>query len=217
MGLLLNRKIDKYSRVGLWKITEKTEELFSKLRLEEKDQLTFQNFTHPQRKLQWLAVRNLTNKLLGKNNVRIRYDRNSKPQINNNPHYISISHTKQYAAVILNKKDHTGIDIELISPRIKKIEHKFMSEQELNSLQPFNHIEQFYVYWSAKESLYKLYGKKKLDFKENLFIEPFKYKSKGIITGKIIKGNKVQPHKLRYEKKDSFMLVYVLNSLKGDR
>jgi len=85
-----------------------------------------------------------------------------------------------------------------------------MNPKELNSLRENNHIEQLYVYWGAKEALYKLYGKRALHFKENLLIEPFEYKGKGVINGCISIGKMKETYSLHYEKISDYMLVYVL-------
>jgi hypothetical protein len=84
-------------------------------------------------------------------------------------------------------------------------------------LQKENLPEQLTVYWCAKESLYKLYGKKELAFKENLKIEPFHYSEKGIIKGWIQKSAMKKAFAIQYEKlnsgDDSYMLAYVINEV----
>ena len=71
------------------------------------------------------------------------------------------------------------------------------------------------LYWCAKESLYKLYGKKNLRFKENLFVEPFEYLGKGKIKAEIILDSMKSKYILRYEKISSgdknYMFTYVVN------
>ena len=90
-----------------------------------------------------------------------------------------------------------------------------MSDAELKSLQKKNQDEQLTVFWCAKESLYKLYGKKELAFKKNLIIEPFQYAEKGNIKGWIKNSSVNKSFALQYEKlnsgNDNYMLVYVIN------
>jgi len=74
-------------------------------------------------------------------------------------------------------------------------------------------IEQLYVYWGAKETLYKIYGKRALHFKEDLLIEPFEYKGKGVINGCISIGEMKETYLLQYEKICDYMLVYVLKEI----
>ena len=54
----------------------------------------------------------------------------------------------------------------------------------MKSLQPKTRMEHLSVYWGAKEALYKAYGRKKLEFKQHILVEPFKYNlKKGICKG----------------------------------
>jgi len=74
-------------------------------------------------------------------------------------------------------------------------------------------VEHLYVYWCAKETLYKIYGKRALHFKEDLLIEPFEYKGKGVISGCISVGKMKETYSLHYEKICDYMLVYVLKQI----
>jgi 4'-phosphopantetheinyl transferase len=42
--------------------------------------------------------------------------------------HISISHSHDKLAIIVNEKEATGIDIELIRDKVLKIKHKFLSQ-----------------------------------------------------------------------------------------
>ena len=126
---------------------------------------------------------------------------------------ISISHTKDFVAVITDTQE-TGIDIQHLDVKMERIAHKFMSETELNSISSNKRIEQLSVYWGAKESLYKLYGNKNLEFKSDIFIDSFEYCGKGEIIGRITQKGAAQTYRLCYEKIEPMtMLVYVLNGI----
>jgi 4'-phosphopantetheinyl transferase len=84
---------------------------------------------------------------------------------------VSLSHTSNYAVAIVSLEEEVGIDIEKISNKLSRVSHKFLSEPE--RLHAGNDLLKMCIYWCAKESLYKWYGKKNLSFKENIFIEPF--------------------------------------------
>lgn len=134
-----------------------------------------------------------------------------KPEIINIQEEISISHTENRAAVMISKFA-AGLDIEKIKPKIEKIIPKFMSKAEQDCLSQTHRMEQAYVFWCAKEALYKKYSEKSLSFKEQLPIEPFDYKgTSGIIKGRIIANDRSDNYQLAYEKIDDFMLVYLLN------
>ena len=143
------------------------------------------------------------------NDLKISYDEFGKPYLINSSIKISISHAYEFVAILIDQNQETGIDIELIKPKIERISERFMSANELLSINKQS-LEQLYVYWCAKEALYKLYGIKNLSFKENILIEDFEYTEKGKIIGKIINNSLNKYYMLCYEKINEYMLVYVL-------
>ena len=54
---------------------------------------------------------------------------NGKPYLIGLPFHFSFSHCKGYAACAVDDKP-VGIDIEIIHPRIEKVAHKFLNDQE---------------------------------------------------------------------------------------
>lgn len=138
------------------------------------------------------------------------YDQYGKPHLKDLGRFISLSHSHDKLAIILNKVEHTGIDIELIREKVLTVRHKFLCPEELKDLDEKD-IEKHLVYWAAKESLYKIHGRKKVDFKKDLFIFPFTYKASGDeIKGKITLPDYNKTFLLHYEKKGAYMLVYML-------
>jgi len=211
----------KTGKVGIWHITESLDELLKMKPISEEDMSVLHSFSYEHRKKEWLVSRILTEKLSSEKDIRIIYDEHNKPFLlrrspfgKNSKFHISISHSHNLLAVILDEQE-TGIDIERIKEKILRIKEKFMSDSELESLHNENPAEQLTVYWCAKESLYKLYGKKELAFKENMMVEPFQYSEKGIIKGWIKKSDKEKSFELQYERlqsgEDSYMLAYVMN------
>lgn len=199
--------------VGIWHITEDLEELMMAVQLTEEELHILETFSHEHRKKEWLTARILTGQLSSGENSRIIYDSHNKPFLQGSDTQISLSHSHDLLAVILSGTA-TGIDIELIKDKVSRIRHKFMNRTELDSLQQENEAEQLTVYWCAKESLYKLYGKKELAFKENLHIEPFHYSGKGRIKGWIRNTAMAASYTLHYEKLlcagENYMLAYVV-------
>ena len=213
MPFTLNRKINN-SMIGTWKLEEPVDVLLKKVALIPEDLEVFQKIKIEERKKQWLAVRVMLNRLMqAPKAAAIIYDDYKKPLVKDSDYKISISHSHDYAALIIDRYSETGIDIELIKPTVQKIAHKFLSDSEMKNINTTNAIDQMYVYWCAKEALYKLYGKKELDFKKNLMVHNFKYENKGTITAQIIKGTFHKTYNLWYEKMDNYMLVYVINKI----
>jgi len=203
--------------LGLWNLNENENQLiegFSKIA--PLNEITkAEKFKYSGRKKEWIATRLLVYNLLNEV-ITIEYDTNGKPVIFNNKHSISISHTKGMVAVII-AKNLTGIDIELVNDRILKIENKFMSGIEKNQVTENPKHIHLLAYWSAKETLYKISGGKNLDFKKNLYINPFNLNNKGEFTGEIVTNNQTIGYRLNYfifdqgENKANYLIVYYYN------
>jgi 4'-phosphopantetheinyl transferase EntD len=152
-------------------IRESSEELLA--RLENKDWYipTLQEMAE-NRKREWLSVRVLLKEIIGMEK-QILYTDSGKPYLADQSFHISISHTKGYVAVILDKEKPVAIDIEQISPRVEKIRTRFMDETEENNLSSKNRIIHLLLHWSAKESLFKILDENDIEFKMQLHINPF--------------------------------------------
>jgi 4'-phosphopantetheinyl transferase EntD len=125
------------------------------------------------RRCEWLSVRLLIREILGEEKE-ILYRENGKPYIADGSYNISISHTKGYVAVILNPQKRVAIDIETISPRVKNVMHRFMSNEELENTPLTGEIVYWLLHWSAKESVFKYIDESGVDFREHIYIAPFK-------------------------------------------
>jgi len=203
--------------LGLWDITENLDdllELFSKI-APKKEFETVGTFKNPLRKLEWIATRlllyNLLNKVVG-----INYLENGKPILENENLRISISHTKGMVALII-ANNLAGIDIEKISDRVLRIENRFLSSIEKGQLTDNERNEQLLAYWSAKETLFKISGMKGIDFKKNLYVNPFSMGISGKFTGEIITNNQSIAYPLNYfifnknTDNNNFLIVYYYN------
>lgn len=195
------------SVIGVWHITETVECLMDSAGLGTGENEHYSKFRPELRKKHWLSYRLLLNTLLGKK-YEVLYDKHGKPFLKGNISYISVSHSGDYSAVIINKKIPVGIDIEKITPRIEKVYDKFMSGEEINGIPAEGRMEYMYVYWCAKEALYKMHGKGNLDFCKDMVIEPFTYKSIGNLNATLISEQIAGQHLLFYEKMGDYMLVY---------
>ena len=140
--------------------------------------------------------------------VQIQYDDKGKPYLAGDNRHISISHSHDKLAIIINEKEATGIDIELIRDKVLKIKHKFLSETEL--LDANDNIEKLLIYWAAKETLYKIYGLKEVDFIQHLFVKPFTKHNLGTIIGEINLPVFKEIFELNYQLLDDYVLVYAL-------
>lgn len=152
----------------------------------------------------------LANYLLGDNCI-IEYDDKGKPYLSCDSRHISISHSHDKLAIIVNEKESTGIDIELIRDKVLKIKHKFLTNEEL--LEANDDVEKLLIYWAAKETLYKIYGLKEVDFIAHLFVKPFTKHNLGTIIGEINLPNFKETFELNYQILEDYVLVYASNKI----
>ncbi|MBA2408030.1 MAG: 4'-phosphopantetheinyl transferase superfamily protein [Chitinophagales bacterium] len=212
MSLLIERTIANGTLLAVWDISEDADWFYSKLILNKEELRLIAGISHPQRKLHYLASRVLLRTVMKTDEfIHLENDLNGKPVILNFPMQVSLSHSASLTALLLSDRFEVGIDIEKIDPKICRIQHKFMKEEELNGLSEENELETLYVYWCAKEAMYKLYGKKQLNFLNHLFIKPFKYMESGNLQGVISKEPVSCDLNVHYEKIDDYMLAYVMN------
>lgn len=195
--------ISKTIKIGVWKITETEEDLLKSLLNKGFDETTIFQTNNKQRLKQWLATRILLNEFF--DNPNIIYNDLGKPHLNNGWH-ISISHSNEFVAIIINKNHSCGIDIEKITPKIERIKHKFLNDEDLEKITSLEHL---ILYWGAKEALYKYYGKKEVLFIENLFIHNFS-ENKNTFTGEIKMPKFQKEIAMNWEKVEDLVIVYTL-------
>lgn len=138
----------------------------------ELDELTL--IRHPAQRTEWLACRVAVRQLveqLGGVYTGLYKDEYGKPHLRGLPWSISLSHTTGWAAAVLHQSRPVGIDIEPIREQFQRVVPRTLSLSEIAHAAGLP--ERLAVYWCAKESLYKLYGKRQLTFREHLHIDPF--------------------------------------------
>lgn len=138
----------------------------------------------------------------------LAYDEKGKPYLHNDKRHISVSHSHDMLAIIINDYEATGIDIELVRNKVLKIKHKFLTSQELQDAG--DNVEKLLIYWAAKETLYKIYGLKEVDFIENLFVNPFHKHNLGTLIGHIKLPLFNHKFILNYQLLENYVLVYAL-------
>ncbi|WP_288425197.1 4'-phosphopantetheinyl transferase superfamily protein [uncultured Spirosoma sp.] len=129
---------------------------------------------HPAQRTEWLACRVAIRQLveqLGGVYTGLYKDEYGKPHLRGLPWSISLSHTTGWAAAVLHQSRPVGIDIEPIREQFQRVVPRTLSASEIAHAAGLP--ERLAVYWCAKESLYKLYGKRQLTFREHLHIDPF--------------------------------------------
>ena len=198
MPLFYQHNINDSTKLAVWKITEK-EDFFLKNVSVQKE------ITHPHKRVQHLAGRYLLQILEPDFPFHlIEIAESKKPLLSNGKLHFSISHCGEFAAAIVSERNCVGIDVELVSPKIELVKARFLSLPELNlaainsiGLLALNDESQILyklhtLFWSAKESIFKWYGKGHLSFKNNMSLNQlFFEKDHGFIKANFIKDEKV--------------------------
>jgi phosphopantetheinyl transferase len=209
MAFFYQHIINSDAELAIWRIEESEEWFQKQLILSDLELRQLENIKG-YRRLEWLAVRYLTGQLLGGQSGAMLKDEFGKPHLLHVPLQMSVSHSNGLAATIL-AKTLTGIDIQKIVPKIERIAHRLLREEERAVLQPETRVEHLHVYWGAKECLYKAYGRRELDFRTHVLIEPFDFDlQNGCCTGWVIKDNFDAKFDIHYQKMNDFLLVYAL-------
>lgn len=182
--------------MAVWKIEEDESFFLDKLSIPVP-------VSHPVKRLQHLAGRYLLSYLFPDFQVnKIVISNSLKPILPDHSYHFSISHCDNYAAAIVSKTMNVGIDVETVTERVLRIQHKFLNDEELNSLLDLNKTElmnQLTVLWGAKEAMYKWWGKGDVDFREVLQTQPFELSQAGILTAKFCKKSVPQLLSLNYK------------------
>lgn len=212
MPIVLNKKIDNQTVLAVWKIEETEEQLISSLQLKQHELDVIASLSVGKRALHWLSTRVLLRTMLNTADyIDCQMDEHGKPYLVNSDAHISLSHSYDYASVIISKDKKVGVDIELIKIKIKSIKHKFLSDVELAQKQIGDNTHGLYVCWCAKEAIYKWHGKKGLEFKRDIHIKPFKLKDEGSLQAIVELPEGTRELTVNYFKTiDGYMLGYVV-------
>lgn len=213
MSIVYNENIDEHSVLAIWKIEETEEELLAGLQLKQHELDIISSLNSGKRLLHWLSTRLLLRTMLNTTEyIDCQFDEHGKPYLVNFDYHISLSHSYDYAAVMISKDHAVGVDIELIKHKIKTIKHKFLNDVELAQKQLGDNIDGLYIAWCAKEAIYKWHGKKGLEFKQHIHIKPFKLKNKGSLNAIVELPTGTRELNIKYFKtNDGYMLGYVAN------
>ena len=208
MPLYKTIRVNDFTKVLVWKIDETLEDLTMGIKLTERSKKRVEAMKSVLHKQGFMSIRQLL-KQAGYADTDVFYDAFGKPHLKDK-NYLSISHSFTFTAIIISEKKPVGIDVEKQRDKIVKIAHKFTPIEEYNTIA--NHealVSKLTVVWGAKESLYKIYGKKKLRFLHHIYIEDFLFidtKTTGVIK---YKGH-VSTHSIHFFEFDGFTCVYAI-------
>ncbi len=208
--LLLNHPFEG-AVFAVWQITEAISFFEGDIELSSEEKSDYEHYSGA-RKLEWMASRWLLHRISGLE-VRMVIDKDefSKPFFSDHADYsCSLSHSHGVVAALLVKGTPlylgsvNGCDIQILVPKIKNIASKFINEPEfklIENLEPDPYFDLLHILWTSKESMYKAYGMKLLDFKKNMHVTAFSWNGLiGEATGKVEKGNYTKVFNLQFAK-----------------
>ncbi|CAM1339192.1 4'-phosphopantetheinyl transferase family protein [Tenacibaculum aestuarii] len=206
MPLYKTLTVNNHAKALIWKIDEPFEELSKGVFLTDENQQRVNGMKSDLHQRGFLSVRHLL-KEIGYTDNDLVYDEYGKPHLKDG-NFISITHSFIFSAIIISTEQPVGIDIEMQRDKIVKIAHKFTPIEEYKSIA--NHealVSKLTIVWGAKESLYKIYGKKKLLFLDNIYIEDFSFDTNET-TGKILYEGETSDYDIRFLEMEGFTCVY---------
>ena len=197
MPLIYSKKPEDRYHLAVWHSTEETAELEAMLHSKP----VFAEVKSERRKRELISARIILQKILGEN-VTVNYEETGKPVIKGYDVKISVAHTGNFVAVLINKQYEAGVDIEVMNNRIFKIAPRFVSEEEKRAFK-INSNKDLYKIWGAKEVAFKIYGQKGVDFRKDLQCTPvdakriaIKHEAPGIIKKYILESIEIPQHQL---------------------
>ena len=209
MAIAYRQQVDDDTEFAIWKIEEEADELYSQLQLNEQEKAYYEQLKIGKRNLHWLGTRVLLRKMLRTDEyIDCKIDSHGKPYLVNLPYHISLSHSFDYAAVMIGKGP-VGIDIEQVKEKVERIAHKFMRKEELSFISKGDKIPQLYVCWCAKEAVYKCFGQKEISFLDNILLEPFTFEGHGWVEAQLKKGTTRLNYEVGYLQYQDYMVGYV--------
>lgn len=205
MPIVYYHKNEDGTAVSIWKLEEELDFFRSAMYLYEEEKAEIENLSS-RKLLEWYASRYLLHKISGwDHRGPCLKDEHGKPYLGNNFH-ISLSHSNDWIAAAASEPA-IGIDVQIIVEKITRIAPKFASAKELEFLAGDNFILGLHILWGAKESIYKAYGKRGIDFKKHIKIKPFKVGKKVNTTAIFTLEGLEMKFNIYAEQLDNYVLV----------
>lgn len=208
MGIVYIKKLSENAILGLWHITETVEALLKMSDLSLADMDIYQTKKNDKRKKEWLACRNLLNKIFQKK-VNVHYSQNGKPHLEENNYHISMSHSGEYSCVYTDHINPVGVDIQKLKRSIQKGIDFYINETERRWIEPEDNL-MLHIIWSVKESVFKYCGINELDMKKDIILSSFKSNQNGMIEVSILNHDFKNKLLINYVTFDDYILTYTI-------
>ncbi len=207
MPIRFQKECESGAQLLVWKADETELELLAMLPSSVLTEADLEEIKLAPKRKEFLASRVAIRYLANQLNIifsGIKKDKHGKPYLVNSSWQMSITHSRDFMAVIMHPTNPVGIDIERPQKKMWKIMSRLYTDQEIEDID--ENLERMSIYWSAKEALYKLYGKRGTDFKENLKI----HKHSSGLFGEIDMPDYQKSHTVKSQRIEDYILVWVV-------
>lgn len=138
------------------------------------------------------------------------YAESGKPFLPESNLDLSFSHSENLTVCQLSSSISCGIDVQHYREKILRVKEKFLHSAELlfaEGLSEKEQVSMLTAMWSAKEVLYKMYGKGFIDYLNTFTIQPFR-QSDPLMTATADFGSGPKEFYLRLFFEESYVLVF---------
>lgn len=160
---------DENATILFWKYNENVDFFVDEELVQPEDKEKIKDY-HPKKKIEYLMIRQMLKTLMPEH--KILYRSVGQPYLFPKDAFISITHSYPFASIAISQK-RVGIDLEKFMPKILRIKHKFVNENEAVWTQNGNEIELITIIWVIKEALYKLHPSKYWSLKKHYEVSEF--------------------------------------------
>jgi 4'-phosphopantetheinyl transferase len=207
MPIHFQKKYSENLFLVVWEIQESLEKLLEISILTELEKESLAEIEAPHKKIQFL-VKHLVLHVLSNQakieNANLHKDENGKPFFSHASAHVSLSHTSDFLGIALHKLAPIGLDLERPREQLMRIIPRICRPEEVALVNGNLHTAT--ILWSIKEALYKLYGKRGVDFRTNLLVS--KKEEKYIAQIKMPDQN--SEHEIFIEKiRDTYLILAV--------
>ena len=210
--------------LGLWHLTETAAELWPNLPQSEAYRALIPAPADATRQAQWLAGRVLIHRLLAEilpqpaADILVHNDATGRPWLAGQAAslVVSLSHSGAWVAAVLAHGGRVGVDVEIIRDKAQRLAGKFLAPEEWAAAQATTHAmpahsahTHYTLLWSAKETLYKLAGKRGIIFKKQLMLNTFDPQAAGDIPTTLLLDEAKTRHFICYHQPaPGYVLTY---------
>ena len=189
--------------IYLWKITEDFNTLFRQVQLKDVSLARLEKMKSESHQKGFLAVRMLLQHV-GHSDLDLYYDAFGKPHLNGEKH-ISISHSREFSAIVISDKK-IGIDLEKLKDKTLKIAPRYMDISQLEELSEEEKIVKATIVWGIKETIFKIKNESGISFPEHIFESPFNLEDKKA-KAQLKFNNKIEDYTIVFDSIEDYIFV----------